>query len=83
MIQNPGAQLSNFPNDVVNGVFKTHNLYNVMNSDTFDTERRQILAGINECCEHRFRNLLEGPLFQASLIFDHKNWPDLNTGNGK
>lgn len=65
MIKNPGVKLSEFPYGVVNGVFHNQNLHNVVNIDAFDRERRQILGRITECFEQRFRNLLEGPLFQC------------------
>jgi len=83
MINNPGPQLLQFDNDVVDNKIHDTNLRNVIARPVFDEQRKQIIRSVLDCIQTRFQNLHDDDLFRACHIFDHKKWPDLNAGNGK
>ena len=82
MAQNPGITLAQFPNDVNGTQFHGETLQNQVDLQTLDGQKRQIVISIADCINSRFENLHQDPIFTACHIFDHKNWPDMNAGNG-
>ena len=83
MINNPGAQLLQFDNDVIDNKFHDFTLKNPIERAVLKEQLRRIILGIIDCIQTRFENLHTDELFRACHVFDHKNWPDLNAGDGK
>lgn len=50
--------------------------------NALDDEKKQLIISIQNCLQPRFDNLHQNPIFPAFHIFDHKNWPDMNVGDG-
>nr|XP_022291237.1 zinc finger protein 862-like isoform X4 [Crassostrea virginica] len=81
MINNPGAQLLQFDNDVIDNKFHDFTLKNPIERAVLKEQLRRIILGIIDCIQTRFENLHTDELFRACHVFDHKNWPDLNAGD--
>ncbi|KAK6191936.1 hypothetical protein SNE40_003508 [Patella caerulea] len=79
MIDNPGAQLQSFNNDVSGNSYKGQTLLSVVDLDVLEDQKNGILNKIIDCFQSRFEDISGGKsVFTAAQIFDHKNWPAEN-----